>query len=464
MMEYLKGNSMVSYGGDAASIWATIKSFYAEKLAGSYVLYKGFASVFPYTWLYKLSLIFNVEQFTFIRMYHSILFAYITTIGFPNFISKMLKIEIKVWRKILLTFVLFAMWEFTDVFSQLMVDLPSLAYFLLALNCALRAVEKKGTIKLIYYTIAGLLVGLVNNISGQYILAGTAILVYIVYKNITLLISNKKNKLVSFTIFPIACLLISVISVSAINNQFEKKIVDPLRAQGEWIPDKNTWLMFGLFNFDSLTLFPEIPDNLGKAIKIKFFGEGYDTNLIGYSVDVGNDPKVFIPMYLDMVLTYPVEFIVRYFNRFFIALSPANNNLNIKMLFIDYSALFLVLLKIKKIKTVKEFFSPFLFLWLAFPLAIVPPVVMHMELRYAIQIQGLIFSIVVLDDYLWTKVKNFVLGFKDLITKFNWEKILDVRFSPIFFVYLLFIILCFSYIGTLYEMIGPLGDSIFFHW
>ena len=81
--------SMVTISNDAASIWQTIRSFYTENIAPSYLLYKGFASVYPYVWLYQLALIFGVNEFFFVMAYHALLFAYITVIGVPALVKEL---------------------------------------------------------------------------------------------------------------------------------------------------------------------------------------------------------------------------------------------------------------------------------------------------------------------------------------------------------------------------------------
>jgi hypothetical protein len=461
---YTNSLSMVYASGDANSIWGTIKSFFSEKVIGSYVLYKGFASVYPYVWLYQLSLLFETDQFTFVKIYHAILFAYSVSLGFPYLISKLIKVEVRLWRNILLIFMLFWVWKFTYALDQLMVDLPSLAYFLLAINTAIKANNFNGNKKLFYYIISGLLIGLVNNISGQYILAGYSIVIYIIYRNLVLLKQDRKKRLLIFTILPVICLILSVGSISVINSEFESSVVDKLRSEGEWIPSKNMWMVLGIFNFDSKTLFPDIPDNLGIAIRNEAFGEDYDVYKIGFDEKLGQAPQLYIPIYINLVLKYPVEFIVRFFDRFFIAISPENNNLNIPMLILDYTALFVLLLKMRSIKKLKDFFSPNLFLWVSFVLAIVPPIVMHMELRYAIQIQGLIFSVFILDDVIWEKMISLIKNISSKLKDKTWKNGLNLNFNPVFIYYIIFIIVCFSYIGSLHEIIGPVASRLTFHW
>ena len=46
-----ESGDMISLSYDAADIWKTITSWYTNDVYGSYVLYKGINSVYPYVWL-----------------------------------------------------------------------------------------------------------------------------------------------------------------------------------------------------------------------------------------------------------------------------------------------------------------------------------------------------------------------------------------------------------------------------
>ena len=97
----------VGVGGDVTDIWKTITSFYSGDIQPSYVLYKGFLSVYPYVWFYELSKVFGVGSWFFIKIFHCFLFSYVSDIGFPYIVSKLLKIEIKFWRRMLVIFLMF---------------------------------------------------------------------------------------------------------------------------------------------------------------------------------------------------------------------------------------------------------------------------------------------------------------------------------------------------------------------
>ena len=136
--------SMTDSSGDAQDIWKTITSYYSGDIYPSYVLYKGFVSVYPYVWLYQLAVLFGTNEFFFVMVYHARLFTYITVIGLPNFIKYLFDYEPKWWQRILIIPLLYLIWVKTGALSQLMVDLTSCAIFMLSINSAIMIENKTG--------------------------------------------------------------------------------------------------------------------------------------------------------------------------------------------------------------------------------------------------------------------------------------------------------------------------------
>ena len=53
LYQLVQRGTMIDISGDAADIWKSIKTFGTDDLYPSYVLYKGFDSVFPYVSFYR---------------------------------------------------------------------------------------------------------------------------------------------------------------------------------------------------------------------------------------------------------------------------------------------------------------------------------------------------------------------------------------------------------------------------
>lgn len=123
-MYIIPKDDMISRSGDAASIWNAIKTFRSEYRESSYVMYKGFLSVYPYVYFYDLANILKLDGFIFIKLYHVLCFSYITAFGFPKMMDMFLEVKINLIKRILFVVVTFYMWEYTLALSQLMIDLP----------------------------------------------------------------------------------------------------------------------------------------------------------------------------------------------------------------------------------------------------------------------------------------------------------------------------------------------------
>lgn len=464
MAVYLKiHGSMISYSGDASSIWSTITSFYSGDIVPSYVLYKGFASVYPYVWLYQLSKLLGVGQFFFVKLFHCTLFAYVSAIGFPYLIENLLNVQPKIWRRALLIIVMFWLWVPNYALCQVMVDLPSLTYFILLLNAAYKV--GKGDLKypVIRYIYTGLLLGINVCMSGQYMPAAACILIFIMIKTIPLKkirIRDSRWEAIGLFILLVACMVF----VKCINIYFELTITDVLRSQGGWIPTSSTWLGLTLIHLDDLRRFfgPGLPDYRGLAIINDYYGDQSQSIISAFSV---NGYSITITQYIKLCLQYPVDFLTRYFNRVFLALSPDGGYLSISRLFVSYTLLFSAFLALKKrVTSVRKFFSSKMLILLSFLFSLAAMMVTAIEYRYTMQIQGLVFSLALLDNTLWDGFRSL---YKTILQCFKNRSLRSLGEQPFpyhFLVYILFILFCFTHMATLYETLGPDTTYILFRF
>lgn len=440
--------NMISWSGDAADIWKTITSFRTGNIYGSYVLYKGINSVYPYIWLYDLSQFFNANEWLFIRIFYAGSFAYISAIGFPNMIELLIQQHTKLYRRCLCVVLMWYFWYYSMAFTQLMVDLPCLMYYILLVNTALKLFRRKKYIVL--YVLAGILCGLCMTASGQYTTPAICIIIFIFVITLKGNIPPQDN--IRFLISRLAPFLCSLALIIVWNNYFETSIVDSLRQNGAWIPSGSSWLYAGLArfreNYRSGGGALSIPSHRNNAIFISYFGE-YLSGIYGLNIFE----------YLKVFLKYPFDFALNYLNSFFLILSPDHGSFNLFPLFIFYSLLYCSLyIGIQKCKTWKQFFSPLFWIGFSFLWATVPMLVMNIEPRTCMQIQGLIIVLAVCSDTIW---KNFTIYIKKLYSKNRSAKTGEpVNISyPIVF-YLLFVCFCMMHISTLYDSIGPVASDI----
>jgi hypothetical protein len=462
MAVYLKiTGPMNNVSADAADIWKTIKSFYSGDIVPSYVLYKGFAAVYPYVWLYQLSLLFGVGEFFFIKLFHCLLFAYVSTIGFPYLIEKLLHIKPKIWRKALLVLLLFWFWKSNHAFDQLMVDLPSLAYFIMLVNSALKISLLNGKRSYGRYIYTGLLLGLNLCISGQYTAAALCIILYIIIKTIPFKVLKEKSQRWSALICVIV-MLISVALVQAGNKQFEESVTNPLRKEGAWIPSGQDWLEYGftrLLGVQRSWPGPTIPDYRGLSIAKDLYGDQYEEM---YKRMVAGGVSLNIGQYFTLVSKYPIDFLIRYGNRLFIALSPDGGRLSFTQLFLAYTLLFTALIIFKNhCKTAKHFFSANILIILSFILAIAASIILNIEMRFVMQIQGLIYAAALLDDSLWNGLKAFWETVKQCFVKKTLQSLANKPLPYLFALYVVFMFFCLMHISSQYEMLGVSQEILF---
>jgi len=454
-------DSMIGISGDAASIWQTIKSYSTGEIVPSYVLYKGFASVYPYNWLYELSKVFGVGEFFFIKLYHAIIFTYVSTIGIPYIIKKISKKETKPYRIMLLSIILFWFWEPSYALSQLMIDLPSLGYFILLVNSVLRIAEGKKNI--FSYIFSGLLAGLCLCLSGQYSIAVLLLIVFLLIKSFNKkILKNFKQsaKVLMFLLMFFACLG----SVKYTNFIFEKNVTNVLREKGAFIPTGEAWLKMGylrLMDTYRIATGTELKDNRGYAIEKDFFdpeGKGFDER---YALIEKSGVPLTTKQYLCLVSKYPADFAMKYVNRVFVALSPDGGLFKFYPLFVAYSLFFITwIILIKNVKSVKQFFSPNILIVLSFIMAIAAMLVMLVEMRTVMQIQGLIYGFAVLSDDFWNAIKKIGQSIKQIFVEKTFRVLHDIKMPYVFLIYILFMFFCFTHMGTLYEANGINSNTI----
>ena len=89
------------YGGsgDANQTWNVVTTFFKKHRTYSYVMYKGIYAFIPGVISYNLGVFFNINQFLFLKIINSLGFAYISTVGIPNLVKKLLnKKEIEIYK------------------------------------------------------------------------------------------------------------------------------------------------------------------------------------------------------------------------------------------------------------------------------------------------------------------------------------------------------------------------------
>jgi len=92
---------------------------------------------------------------------------------------------------------------------------------------------------------------------------------------------------------------------------------------------------------------------------------------------------------------------------------------------------------------------------LSFAFSLSAVVILAVEARYAMQIQGLIFTAAILDDSMFASIKKYFQKTKTVS--------LGSKTIPyMFLMYILFISLCFMHMATIYESLGVDATAVLF--
>ncbi|MBR4084590.1 MAG: hypothetical protein IKK33_09965 [Lachnospiraceae bacterium] len=428
--------NMASY--DAKDIWQTITSFYTDEMYPSYVLYKGINAVYPYVWLYHLAMLFHLNEWFFVKMFYGICFAYVSGVGFPNIVEKLLKNKVSIVPRCIMIVVLWDLWDTSFAFTQLMIDLPCLAYFVLLINLALTLYRNKNN--RILFALCGLLCGLCMSASGQYTIPAICVVILLVCCSL----KNEKTGIKRFGMaatYLLPCILcIGVVLLC--NTNFEKEVVDEARQEGAWIPSGDDWLKSGLVRFRynyRADRELEISSNRKAAILVEYFG-GEEQIPAALTVEE----------YMAIFFKYPADSIINYLNSFFLILSPDGGAFNAWPLFFFYSMIYLALYEgVKRCDTWKKFFSPLFWVGFAFVWATVPMLVMNIEARTCMQIQGLIAALAICGTTFREGAKKLIETVKECWRSKSLKSLSHIPYPVL--LYIIFICVCFVHIATLYD-------------
>lgn len=376
--------NLVSSSGDANSIWQTITTYNAKTVISSYVLYKGILSVFPYVWLYDLSKYFNLDQFVFVKIYFSILYGLATGIAIPFVISKISNVKNNIYLNVICSGIVFYLLKSTGIFNQLMIDLPSFAFFCITLyfyfnlNFTLKSYTKINYLNLAFFAF---FLGLTFTGSGQYSLA--CLILLIIYM-VNFIINFQKHKILKYA-SKFILLFVIVFSVPLIaNKNFENNFVTPLRSTGNWIPTSSQWFAYTITGLIDVYKFDgtNYKSNRGLAIFMDTKGEKYKEE---FELIKNGGQGFTIKQYVNLIIKHPVDFLVMWGAKLFLAVSFDGGNNKVGHLFFSYTALFICLYTgLASLKNSNIFKNQNLYIFLSILCTVAAPVFLHIEMRYCI--------------------------------------------------------------------------------
>ena len=456
--------SMVDSSGDAQDIWKTITSYYSGDIYPSYVLYKGFVSVYPYVWLYQLAVLFGTNEFFFVMVYHALLFTYITVVGLPNFIKYLFDYEPKWWQRILIIPLLYLIWVKTGALSQLMVDLPSCAIFMLAINSAIKIENKTGIKRVLSSLYLGFIACLGASVSGQYSVAMGCVIIFVLVKLIPLKVLKDKTKRGS-ALLCVLLLIVGAAIVKLLGYWFDSTVIKSFEEQGVTFLSGQFWLNRGLlYMMDKSRLFygPTIVSQRGFEIVAKHYGGVEQAKAAIETAGMGGSTwSVF--EYLKMVLHYPFDYICLYVDKFFACISIDFQRNSIAGLTLSYTAIYLALYSaMRYTKKAKNFFNARFWLVIGCLLTVLPNLALCVEMRCEISLHCLLFGTAILGPALPDIFGEFAAGIK-LWHKEKTIKCLGEKKFPWGLVfYVIFVLICIAHYGAMLAQSG-LGENTLFN-
>lgn len=454
---------LMSAGNDAASIWQTITTFRSEKITSSYVLYKGFLSVYPYIWFLELSIFLKLDPFFFIKIYHALLFSFVAAIGVPYVVSRILAVEIKLYKNIIFVSILFYLVEFTGIFRMLMVDLPSWAFFVAALYFLLLSFNSNKIVRIPMLFIGGIAVGLTLSASGQYSLSGYIIIVYVA---VSLLMRSagfvRRKGLTLFLFISVFCTGIIIPKVYDVH--FNKTIVQPMRNSGEWLPTGAQWLSYGLT--PSIMRYKHFSNpaesNRGLAILKRIEGDNFDKRYEQIRQGVGAYSGA---EYVNIILSDPINFGLLLVNKAFLAISYDDAKNRVSHLIFSYTALFICsYLLLVKLRRFRDLLNVNVLIIISILLTIAAPMLLHIEARYSVSLIGFILGFAVHQNTLTSKLKEYFGVVKSEGAERGYRHLKNSTIPYPMIAYVIFLIFSFTLYGALLEIPGSDPEKVLYRW
>lgn len=435
--------TMCDISVDAQETWKVVSSYGSGELYGAYVLYKGLIVIYPWVWLRNIAILLGFNEWVFVKLFYALCFSYISAIGLPQIIEKLTGDENKWWKNMILVIACYFFWEDAYVLDQLVIDLPCMTFFVLLVNMALDYnKERKG---LVFSIVLGLLIGINLIASGQYTLPCLCVLIFLLIVYIQR-IRERTNIKKDFVCLGITSLLAGAIKYS--NAYFLKHVVGGLRESGAWILSAGEWLSIGFTRFDKtlrqFTGMPIISNRSGALLESLVGHEYYISNID--QIIAGGYPITTLD-YLKWVIKHPLDFFSLFVDKFILGMTMDGGELRFVPIFISYTVFFLALLLIyKKCKNIKDIFNRKVWIVLAFIGAVVPGIVMVVEVRVWIQLQGLVMAAAICSSCFW----------EDIQSTYNNLKLKDVsrsgkKINYTIIVYIIFMLMAMAHIASLYS-------------
>ena len=444
---YIAGIDPTSRSGDAGNIWKAIVGMANGTPIGSYVMYKGMISCYPYVWFYKLSQLLNLPTFFFFKLYHGLLFAYITTVGVPCIVEYLFQRKPKAWQILCFSVAAFILWRPSRALDQLMVDLPCCAFFIFAAHMALRLGRvHRGYVATVLAT--GLFCGLNATASGQY---GLVMLCILLFAFMQIVVRKNRDFSGKRRLFYVLILLVGYAVPQALNVIFMTKVVAPLIANGAWIPDGEFWLRRGLlYMLPYAENFPARFNLRGYAILESIYGSAEAAEAAIAAAGAGS-AGWSVGEWFTAFAHYPMDFMTLFLDKAFMCVTTDAQDGSLGYLLVGYTLLYIALMTmVKYTPKLRSVFQRKTLLVIAALLTIAPLVVLTVEARAAIAFQSLIFGVALMGPVLENGGKTVFMTTRKLVKgELRLRDISECAFPWELLIGIFFVWVCLTHYGDL---------------
>lgn len=466
------GFSLTNASGDAHDIWLTITTWGTDEVHYSYVLYKGLFALQPYLWLYRAAVAFGLPDQSLVIAFFGLLYAYSSVYGFPAVVSQLIGNgkPVATWKRALFAVVLIQLTKYTYAYSELMVDLPSMASFLMLTHLAICLPEanrsgKQGALSYIHFLATGLCAGVCLSFSGQYSLAACCIIIFILIKLVRLTRASFPQ-VVKYAGVSALLFIVGTASIVVMNKIVGAAIAETVAASGAFCPSGTVWMKRSLYR--NLQFYQDpgkhIPNIRLTQIAYRIYGEA--DAIQRFTANAMGDPSAFwsISDYLHTALKYPVDFICNWLNHFLYAISMDQWNQRISALLVSYTSLYIVLYEfVVRVKKWSNIFNRNFWIVVGFLCIAIPLMVMAIEPRLAISISGFFLSGAICGDILWQSLVGFFQNIQEIIQARSLSHLKEKKVPIAFLIWIVFVVVIFSWYAALMENCGY-GTDILFHW
>lgn len=444
--------SLVRNSPDAESIWQTIITFREDNITPSYVLYKGFLSVYPYVWLYQASLFSGSDQFFFVKIYHALLFSITAAFAVPHIVGRMLGTRINLIKNLIFVSILFFSLRSTLIFDTLMVDLPTWSFYVFAVCFILKfhesEIQRRG---FLYLVLSGLFIGLSLASSGQYSLASYFLIIFVLYS----VYRKQKAKKILTLIIPLTVFLVGVLPPKLYDLKFHHSIVQPMREAGEWLPTGSQWAQSGMTRLMHKYKFEHgyhWGSNRGLAVLKSVEQENFEERLD--LIEQGGGVYT-ISEYANIVKTHAVDFLVMWASKGFLAISFDGGSAKLRYLLVSYTAFFIIIfLSFVNVRTIGAVLDARLIIYLSIISTIAAPVLLHVEMRYVTSLYSFMLAFAIHQNEVGRRLVEYCGVCRRTVRLRGLEGVSSLPFPWMLVAYVMFVLFSLVLYGAFLEMQG----------